>query len=89
MKCALLRNNEKHSSIKQKTREREKDEKKDDIKEESSADAIAATAPKNKKVLHALDTIRRRLQFEGADMATFVRLDLETQMQESMQNKIK
>ena len=41
------------------------------------------TTPQN-KVLHALDTIRRRLQFERVDMAAFV--GLETQMQESMQN---
>ena len=45
------------------------------------------TPPKNKEVLHALAIIRRRLQFEGADMDTFLRL--ERQMQDSMQNKIK
>ena len=53
----------------------------------SSADATAVTPPKNKEVLHALAIIRRWLQFEGADMDTFLRL--ERQMQDSMQNKIK
>ena len=59
----------------------------DDVNKESSADATAVTPPKNKEVLHALAIIQRRLQFEGADMDTFLRL--ERQMQDSMQNKIK
>ena len=59
----------------------------DDDNEESSADATAVTPPKNKEVLHALAVIQRRLQFEGADMGAFLRL--ERQMQDSMQNKIK
>ena len=43
--------------------------------------------PENKEVLHALDIIRRRLQFEGENMDTFLRL--EEKMQDSMQNNIK
>ena len=42
---------------------------------------------KKKEVLHALDTIRRRLQFKGEVMDIFLRL--EKQMQDSMQNNIK
>ena len=48
---------------------------------------ILITPPKNKEVLSALDTIRRRLQCEGEDMDTFFRL--EKQLQESIQNNIK
>ena len=59
----------------------------DDVNEESSADATEVTPPKNKEVLHTLAIIRRRLQFERADMDTF--LCLERQIQDSMQNKIK
>ncbi|CAK8675094.1 unnamed protein product [Clavelina lepadiformis] len=61
---------------------RNKQVEKDDNNKESSGDAIVVTTPKNKEVPHVLHTIRQRLQFEGADMATFVRL--KTQMQESM-----
>ena len=59
----------------------------DDVNEESPVDATALTTPKNKEVLHALDTIRRRLQSKGEDMDIFLRL--EKQMQDSMQNNIK
>ena len=59
----------------------------DDFNEESPVDATALTPPKNKEVLRALDTIRRRLQFKGEDMDMFLRL--EKQMQDSMQNNIK
>ena len=59
----------------------------DDVNEESPVDATALTPPKNKEVLHALDTYRRRLQFKGEDMDIF--LCLEKQMQDSMQNDIK
>jgi len=50
-------------------------------------DAIVMISQKNRKVLYALDTIRRRLLFEGADMNTF--FCLEKEMQESMQRNIK
>jgi len=46
-------------------------------------DAIIMIPPKNREVLHALNTIRQRLLFEGADINTFFRLEKE--MQESMQ----
>ena len=59
----------------------------DDANKENSADATAVIPPKNKEVLHALDIIRRRLQFKGENMDTFFRL--ERKMQDSMQNKIK
>ena len=59
----------------------------DDVNEESPVDATALTPPKNIEVLHALDTIRRQLQFKEEDMDIFFRL--EKQMQDSMQNNIK
>ena len=43
-----------------------------DIQKESAANSILITPPKNKEVLNALDTIRKRLQCEGADMAHIV-----------------
>ena len=52
-----------------------------------ATDSIVITPPKNKEVLNALDTIRRCLQCEGADMDTVFRL--EKHLQESMQNNIK
>ena len=58
----------------------------DDVNEDSPVDATVLTPPKN-KVLHALDTIRQRLQFKGEDMDIF--LCLEKQMQDSMHNNIK
>ena len=42
-----------------------------DIEEESAANSILITPPKNKEMLNALNTIRRRLQCEGAAMDTF------------------
>ena len=45
-----------------------------DIEEESAANLILITQPKNIELLNALDTIRRRLQGEGADMDTLFRL---------------
>ena len=59
----------------------------DDVNEESPVHATALTPPKNKEVLDALNTIRRRLQFKGEDMDIFLRL--EKQLQDSMQNNIK
>ena len=59
----------------------------DDVNEASPVDATALTPLKNKEVLHALDTIRQRLQFKEEDMDMFLRL--EKQMQDSMQNNIK
>ena len=59
----------------------------DDADEENFANATAVIPPKNKKVLHALDIIRQRLQFERENVDTF--LWLERKMQDSMQNKIK
>jgi len=61
--------------------------KSDDVEEESGANVIIMIPPKNREVLHALDTIRRQLLFEGADINTFFRLEKE--MQESMQQNIK
>ena len=42
-----------------------------EIEEESAANSILITPPKNKEVLNALYTIRGRLQCEGVDMDTF------------------
>ena len=53
----------------------------------SVANSILITPPKNKEVFNAFDTIRGRLQCEGVDMDTFLRL--KKQLQESMQNSIK
>ena len=52
----------------------------------SSANSILITQPTNNEVLNALDTIRRCLQCEGADMDTL--FCLEKKLQESMQNNI-
>ena len=46
-----------------------------EIEEENSADTIDVALSKNKKVLHAFDTIRQHLQYEGADINTFFCLD--------------
>ena len=59
----------------------------DDANEENSTDATAVIPSKNKEVLHALDKIRQRPQFEGENMDTFLRL--ERKRLDSMQNKIK
>ena len=57
----------------------------DNANEKNSADATAVIPSKNKGVLHVLDIIRERLQFEGENMDTFLRL--ERKMQDSMQIK--
>ena len=42
-----------------------------DIEKESAANSILITQSKNKEVFNALDTIRQRLQCEGAAMDIF------------------
>ena len=42
-----------------------------DVEKESAANSIVITPPKNREVSNALDTVRRRLQCEGAAMDTF------------------
>ena len=44
------------------------------IEDESAANLILIAHPKNIELLNAVDTIRRRLQGEGADVDTFFRL---------------
>ena len=58
-----------------------------DIEEERAENSFLITLPKNKEVLKAFYTCRRRLQCESADMDTFFRL--EKLLQKSMENNIK
>ena len=58
-----------------------------DVEEESACQFNSHYPAKNKKVLNILDTTRRRLRCDGADIDTFFRL--KKQLQESMQNNIK
>ena len=44
----------------------------DTTNKENSADATTVILPKNKEVLHTLEIIRQRLQFEGENMDIFL-----------------
>ena len=56
---------------------KQQQQKDDDINREDVADTITLTPPMNKEVLDALDVIRRRLQYQGANMDTFFQLEKE------------
>jgi len=47
----------------------------DNEEADESCDAVAIIPPKNKEVLDALDTIRRRLNVQGMDMDKFFPLE--------------